>query len=72
MYGNYTKCFSDEKIKHRILRIFKIWEQRGIYGEEFITDLSGLISVTPTARKSDDPQEFQVVHPTQTFSIMNK
>lgn len=51
---------SDEKVKHKILRIFKIWEQRGVYGEEFITDLSGLISATPTARKSDDPQEFQV------------
>lgn len=50
----------DERIKHKILRIFKIWEQRGVYNEEFLTDLIGLLSATPTARKSDDPHEFQV------------
>lgn len=49
----------DERVKHKVLRIFKIWEQRGIYNEEFIADLSGLISATP-AKKSDDPHEFQV------------
>nr|XP_022911780.1 uncharacterized protein LOC111422781 isoform X2 [Onthophagus taurus] len=53
-----TTLVRDEKIKHKILRIFKIWEQRCIYGEEFITDLSGLISATPT-RRNDEPQEFQ-------------
>lgn len=52
--------FRDERVKHKILRIFKIWEQRGIYNEEFIADLSGLISVSPAARKTDDPHEFQV------------
>lgn len=46
-------------MKHKVLRIFKIWEQRGIYNEEFIADLSGLISASP-AKKSDDPHEFQV------------
>lgn len=46
-------------MKHKILRIFKIWEQRGVYNEDFITDLSGLLSAT-TAWKSDDPHEFQV------------
>ncbi|GLV40097.1 uncharacterized protein CBL_03755 [Carabus blaptoides fortunei] len=55
-----TTMVREEKVKTRILRIFKIWEQRGIYGEEFITDLSGLISASPALRKLDqDPQDFQ-------------
>lgn len=52
--------FRDEKIKNKILRIFKIWEQRGVYSEEFIADLCGLISVSPAARKNEEPHEFQV------------
>lgn len=55
----FVAVFRDERVKHKVLRIFKIWEQRGIYNEEFIADLSGLISATP-AKKSDDPHEFQV------------
>lgn len=31
-----------------------------MYGEEFIADLCGLISVQPTGPKSDEPHEFQV------------
>lgn len=54
-----TTMVREEKVKNKIIRIFKIWEQRGIYGEEFITDLCGLISVSPTARKGDEPHEFQ-------------
>lgn len=46
-------------MKHKILRIFKIWEQRGVYNEEFISDLCGLISVVPSAPK-DETHEFQV------------
>lgn len=51
--------FRDDKVKQKIQRIFKIWEDRGIYNEEFIADLCGLISVTPTAPKNDEPHEFQ-------------
>lgn len=51
--------FRDEKVKTKILRIFKIWEQRSIYGEEVIADLCGLISANTLGRKPDDPQEFQ-------------
>ncbi|XP_030762289.1 formin-like protein 6 isoform X2 [Sitophilus oryzae] len=54
-----TTLVRDEKVKHKILRIFKIWEQRGVYGEDFIADLSGLISVQPTGPKNDEPHEFQ-------------
>lgn len=44
----------DEKVKHRILRIFKIWDQRQVYDEEFLADLSGLLSAAP--KKKPDPQ----------------
>ncbi|XP_050299638.1 uncharacterized protein LOC126738378 isoform X2 [Anthonomus grandis grandis] len=54
-----TTMVRDEKVKHKILRIFKIWEQRGVYGEEFISDLCGLISIQPTGPKNDEPHEFQ-------------
>lgn len=53
----------DEKVKHRILRIFKIWDQRQVYNEEFLTDLSGLISAAPKKKlepqQSSQPDEFQ-------------
>ncbi|XP_017885983.1 uncharacterized protein LOC108628512 isoform X2 [Ceratina calcarata] len=49
-----TTMVRDEKVKHRILRIFKIWDQRQVYDEEFLADLSGLISAAP--KKKMDPQ----------------
>jgi len=53
----------DEKVKHRILRIFKIWDQRQVYDEEFLADLSGLISAAPKKKLEPpptvQPEEFQ-------------
>lgn len=54
----------DEKVKHRILRIFKIWDQRQVYDEEFLADLSGLLSAAPPKKKVEPqpiavPEEFQ-------------
>lgn len=50
----------EEKVKHKIERIFRIWEQRVIYNEEFLTDLRGLLSINPTKKplptESDDEQ----------------
>lgn len=60
MYPAYYLFFRDEKVKHKILRIFKIWEQRNVYNEEFIADLCGLLSITPAGSKTDEPHEFQV------------
>lgn len=49
-------------MKHRILRIFRIWEERQIYDEEFLTDLTGLLSVTAGKQAPDfDPNDFQVI-----------
>lgn len=52
-----TTMVRDEKVKHRILRIFKIWDQRSVYDEEFLADLSGLISAAP--KKKAEPQPIQ-------------
>ncbi|XP_060536279.1 uncharacterized protein LOC132708153 isoform X2 [Cylas formicarius] len=57
-----TTMVRDDRVKHKILRIFKIWEQRAVYGEEFIADLCGLINVTPTGVKNDEPHEFQATY----------
>lgn len=51
---------SDEKVKNKIERIFRIWEQRGIYNEEFLSDLHGLLSINPAKKPppadNDDEQ----------------
>lgn len=58
-----TPMVRDEKVKHRILRIFKIWDQRQVYDEEFLADLSGLISAAPKKKleppPTTQPDEFQ-------------
>lgn len=58
-----TTMVRDEKVKHRILRIFKIWDQRQVYDEEFLADLSGLISAAPKKKAEPPPitipEEFQ-------------
>lgn len=52
--------YREEKVKHKIERIFRIWEQRVIYNEEFLADLRGLLSINPTKKpqpnESDDEQ----------------
>lgn len=57
-WGTYlqkaTTLVRDEKVKHKILRIFKIWEQREIYNDEFLADLNGLLSAT--SAKKPEPQ----------------
>ncbi|XP_030567887.1 uncharacterized protein LOC115767720 isoform X3 [Drosophila novamexicana] len=57
-----TTMVRDERVKGKILRIFKIWEQREIYNEEFLSDLSGLLNIAPPkkAPASTDPSnEYQ-------------
>jgi hypothetical protein len=59
----FLLVFREEKVKHRILRIFKIWQERGIYDEAFITDLSGLLSTTTKKTSNEtvtDTSDFQV------------
>lgn len=49
-------------MKAKIIRIFNIWEQRGIYNEEFLSDLHGLLSINPT--KKQQPVESDDEHVT--------
>ncbi|CAK1547694.1 unnamed protein product [Leptosia nina] len=60
-----TPLVRDEKVRPKILRIFKIWEQRSVYDDEFLSDLTGLL-VAGAAKKTDDDLDFQ---PNQ---LMNK
>ena len=69
-----TTLVREEKVKNKILRIFKIWEQREVYTEEFLADLYGLLNITntknsqapqipkekPSARLLDSGDEYQV------------
>lgn len=52
--------FRDDKVRNKILRLFKIWDERSIYDEAFLMDLSGLLSSNPKKPVSSDPAEFQV------------
>jgi len=64
-----TPLVRDDKVRHRIQRIFKIWEERGVYDEAFIADLCGLL--TSSVKKKEkvevaepsDPNDFQVCKP---------
>lgn len=60
-----TPLVRDDKVKNRIHRIFKIWEERGVYDEAFISDLCGLLTTTVKKKAepvehTSDPADFQV------------
>ncbi|XP_072946182.1 uncharacterized protein [Epargyreus clarus] len=54
-----TPLVRDEKVRSKILRIFKIWEQRSVYDDEFLSDLTGLLSAGAVKKTDDDPLDFQ-------------
>ncbi|KAJ6648837.1 Regulation of nuclear pre-mRNA domain-containing protein 2, partial [Pseudolycoriella hygida] len=61
-----TTMVRDEKVKNKIIRIFNIWDQRGVYNEEFLTDLHNLISINPINQRqqqaeSDDEQQASII-----------
>lgn len=57
----FSLFFRDEKIQSKILRIIKIWEERGIYDDSYLADLTGLLTTPIQKLKLADPvQEFQV------------
>lgn len=41
----------DPSVKQKIARIFKIWEERSIYNEEFLADLNGLLNTVTAAKR---------------------
>lgn len=46
-----TMVRDDPKVKQKIARIFKIWEERAIYNEEFLSDLNGLLNTVTAAKR---------------------
>lgn len=61
-----TTMVRDDKVKHKISRIFRIWEERSIYNEDFLADLNGLLN-TAVPVKSQKPKE--VVSPPVVIEI---
>ncbi|XP_055859393.1 regulation of nuclear pre-mRNA domain-containing protein 2 isoform X2 [Episyrphus balteatus] len=55
-----TTMVRDDKVRNKIFRIFKIWEQRGIYSEEYLSDLSGLLSMN-ISKKSHASNNAEVI-----------
>lgn len=57
-----TTLVRDDKVKARVMRIFKIWDERGVYDEAFIADLCGLLTtnIKKKTEASTDSSEFQV------------
>lgn len=56
----------DEKVRNKIFRILKIWEQRQIYSEEYLSDLNGLLSMNPVKKTQqssiESGDDFQVLN----------
>lgn len=53
--------FRDEKIQSKISRIINIWEERAVYDDSYLGDLTGLLTTPIQKLKLNDPvQEFQV------------
>lgn len=51
-------------MKHKILRLFKIWGERNVYDETFLSDLCGLLTAHTkknTVSTADLIQDFQVL-----------
>lgn len=60
-----TTMVRDPNIKNKILRIFKIWDERNVYDETFLVDLSSLLTRDPKAVNRVDLEDFQ---PTLLYS----
>ncbi|XP_048004711.1 formin-like protein 3 isoform X2 [Leguminivora glycinivorella] len=54
-----TPLVREEKVRQKILRIFKIWEQRSVYDDEFLSDLTGLLSAGAVKKTDDEALDFQ-------------
>lgn len=60
-YFNFTFVFRDESIQSKISRIIKIWKERGVYGNSYLADLTGLLRKPIQKLKLADPaQDCQV------------
>nr|XP_027225126.1 actin cytoskeleton-regulatory complex protein PAN1-like [Penaeus vannamei] len=55
----------DEKIRHKIVRIFNIWEERGIYDAKFIAELSEIIENVGTVNATENEIVLSSFQPVQ-------
>lgn len=63
LYFLFIFYFRDEKIQSKISRIIKIWEERVVYDDSYLADLTGLLTTPIQKLKLADPvQEFQVIY----------
>ncbi|CAL4097735.1 unnamed protein product, partial [Meganyctiphanes norvegica] len=44
----------DEKVRHKIVRIFNIWEERGIYDSKFIAELQEIMENVGTVNATEN------------------
>ncbi|XP_024083913.1 regulation of nuclear pre-mRNA domain-containing protein 2 isoform X4 [Cimex lectularius] len=54
-----TTMVRDESIRNKILRLFKIWDDRNIYDESFLVDLSGLLTHGNKSNPRVDIEDYQ-------------
>lgn len=58
-----TTMVRDEKVRIRVVRIFKIWKDREIYSDEYLCDLNGLLNMNPikknTQHSGENTDDFQ-------------
>ncbi len=43
----YLCYFSEERVRNRVQRIFKIWEERDVYNSYFVQELTALLDPPP-------------------------
>ncbi|XKL59875.1 hypothetical protein PGB90_000891 [Kerria lacca] len=68
-----TPLVRDDKVKHKILRLLKIWDERNIYDETFLADLSGLLTAhTKKSNQLSTAELIQEFQPSLLFSKIRK
>lgn len=49
-----TTVSRDEKIRTKIIRIFNIWEERGVYDAKFVSDLTEIVENVGTVNATEN------------------
>lgn len=59
-----VSLYRDEKIRHKVVRIFKIWEERGIYDSKMLSELTNTLNNLGTVNATENEivlSTFQVI-----------
>lgn len=49
-----TTVSRDEKIRPKIIRIFNIWEERGVYDAKFVSEITEIVENVGTVNASEN------------------